>query len=344
MDVSSLPEEAALGARFYDEGKEGDALEILKKYGANSLRIRLWNDPYSEDGKPYSAGTSDFTKLVALASAGKKLGYSYLLDLHYSDFWADPGKQFPPKEWAYAGADALEKHVYDYTKDVLLKLKRLDLLPEMVQVGNEITNGLMWPHGKWDNVDNIARFISAGIRAVREVSPDSRVMLHLDCGGNNARCREWFDAYVQRGEDFDVIGLSYYPFWHGTIDDLTNNMNDLSQRYQKDVIVAEVSMGFTMEDYADREKLAPKERKGMATKPNLAEAVSYDTGRTGCIHAEGHGTHCAGSGWQRKRLLLLGAGMDPGARLWLGQRGVPEVYSGSRSRGKRMGQSGTVRL
>ena len=145
MDVSSLPEEAALGARFYDEGKEGDALEILKKYGANSLRIRLWNDPYSEDGKPYSAGTSDFTKLVALASAGKKLGYSYLLDLHYSDFWADPGKQFPPKEWAYAGADALEKHVYDYTKDVLLKLKRLDLLPEMVQVGNEITNGLMWP-------------------------------------------------------------------------------------------------------------------------------------------------------------------------------------------------------
>ena len=90
MDVSSLPEETALGARFYDEGKEGDALEILKKYGANSLRIRLWNDPYSEDGKPYSAGTSDFTKLVALASAGKKLGYSYLLDLHYSDFWQIP--------------------------------------------------------------------------------------------------------------------------------------------------------------------------------------------------------------------------------------------------------------
>lgn len=84
---------------------------------------------------------------MALASAGKKLGYSYLLDLHYSDFWADPGKQFPPKEWAYADANALEKYVYDYTKDVLLKLKRLDLLPEMVQVGNEITNGLMWPHG-----------------------------------------------------------------------------------------------------------------------------------------------------------------------------------------------------
>ena len=241
MDVSTLPEETALGAKYYDEGKEGDALEILKKYGANSLRIRLWNDPYSEDGKPYGAGTSDFTKLVALASAGKKLGYSYLLDLHYSDFWADPGKQFPPKEWAYADANALEKYVYDYTKDVLLKLKRLDLLPEMVQVGNEITNGLMWPHGKWDNVDNIARFISAGIRAVREISPDSRVMLHLDCGGNNARCREWFDAYVQRGEDFDVIGLSYYPFWHGTYLDLQHSMEKLIADYGKPIILAETA-------------------------------------------------------------------------------------------------------
>lgn len=122
---------------------------------------------------------------------------------------------------------------------------------------------------KWDNVDNIARFISAGIRAVREVSPDSRVMLHLDCGGNNARCREWFDAYVQRGEDFDVIGLSYYPFWHGTIEDLTNNMNDLSQRYQKDVIVAEVSMGFTMEDYADRENCHRNSARAWRPSPTL---------------------------------------------------------------------------
>ena len=308
MDVSTLPEETALGAKYYDEGKEGDALEILKKYGANSLRIRLWNDPYSEDGKPYGAGTSDFTKLVALASAGKKLGYSYLLDLHYSDFWADPGKQFPPKEWAYADANALEKYVYDYTKDVLLKLKRLDLLPEMVQVGNEITNGLIWPHGKWDNVDNIARFISAGIRAVREVSPDSRVMLHLDCGGNNARCREWFDAYVQRGEDFDVIGLSYYPFWHGTIDDLTNNMNDLSQRYQKDVIVAEVSMGFTMEDYADREKLSPEQRT----------QVPEGRGK-GFYYWEPAWIPMPGCGWANEESLNYIQDPGPGGNEWANQ-------------------------
>ena len=275
MDVSTLPELRGLGARFYDGGKEDDALAILKRYGADSLRIRLWNDPYSPDGKPYSAGTNDLEKLMMLAAAGKKLGYTYLLDLHYSDFWTDPGKQYPPKAWEGSSVEELEKHVYDYTKFLLIKLKNLDLLPEMVQVGNEVTNGLLWPLGQWDNVDNIARFISAGIRAVREISPDSRVMLHLDCGGNNARCREWFDAYVSRGEDFDVIGLSYYPFWHGTIDDLTNNMNDLSARYGKDVIVAEVSMGHTMKDYKDYEKLTDAQRKGMATKPHLAEAVEY---------------------------------------------------------------------
>lgn len=275
MDVSTLVELKELGARFYDGGVEGDALEILKRYDADSLRIRLWNNPYSPEGAPYGAGTNDFDKLVKLAAEGKKLGYSYLLDLHYSDFWGDPGKQYAPKEWADCTVDELEKNVYAYTKGIMQQLKDLDLLPEMVQVGNEVTNGLMWPLGKWDNIDNIARFISAGIKAVREVSPESRIMLHLDCGGNNERCREWFDAYLERGEDFDVIGLSYYPFWHGTIADLTNNMNDLSARYQKDVIVAEVSMGYTLEDYKDYEKLEDSERKGMATKPHLAELVDY---------------------------------------------------------------------
>ncbi|MBQ2802713.1 MAG: glycosyl hydrolase 53 family protein [Lachnospiraceae bacterium] len=275
MDVSTLPELIGLGAKFYDGGSKEDALTILKRYDADSLRIRIWNNPYTEDGKPYGAGTNDFDKLVWLAREGRQLGYSYLLDLHYSDFWTDPGKQYPPKAWEKCSVEELEQNVYCFTKELLEKLKSMDLLPELVQVGNEVTNGLLWPLGQWDHCDNIARFISAGIRAVREVSPDSKVMLHLDCGGNNERCREWFDEYIKRGEDFDIIGLSYYPFWHGTIDDLANNMNDLATRYQKDIIVAEVSMGHTMEDYKDYEKLTDSDRKGMATKPHLAEAVEY---------------------------------------------------------------------
>lgn len=284
MDVSSLPEQTTLGARYFDRGQEASALEILKRYGADSLRIRLWNDPYSEDGRPYGAGTSDYRRLEQLAEEGKELGYSWLLDFQYSDFWADPEKQFLPKAWRGLTADALEKEVYLYTKDTLLRLKSKGLLPELVQVGNEITNGILWPHASWrieENRGNIARFLGAGIRAVREIAPDSEVMLHLDCGGNNERCREWFDKYLETGEDFDLIGLSYYPFWHGTLGDLTHNMNDLAVRYQKDVVLAEVSTGYTLEDYQQYEKLDSAERKGMATKPKVTEGLEFPMTRQG---------------------------------------------------------------
>ncbi len=281
MDVSTLAELRQLGAKYYDEGQEASLLSILKKYGTDSLRLRLWHNPYTEDGKAYGAGTNDFPKLVEMAKEGKELGMGFLLDLHYSDFWTDPGKQITPKAWQGLTVEQLEKEVYEYTKKVLLDLKEQDLVPEMVQVGNEVTNGLLWPLGQWDNCDNIARFISAGIRAVRECAPGVPVMLHLDCGGNNERCREWFDAYMQRGEDFEVIGLSYYPFWHGTVEDLTNNMNDLVARYQKDLVVAEISTGFTLEDYKDYEKLPDEERKGMAAKPHLAQAVAFPMTKEG---------------------------------------------------------------
>lgn len=281
MDVSTLPELVGLGAKYYDGGKEEPALSILKRYDADSLRIRLWNDPYSQSGKPYGAGTNDFAKLAALAREGKELGYSYLLDFHYSDFWTDPGKQFLPKAWSGYTVEEVEKAVFSFTKDTIRKLKEQGIAPDMVQVGNEVTNGLLWPYGAEGNYDNIARFLNAGIRGVKEVAPDTTIMLHLDCGGNNEKCRKWFDEYTQRGEDFDVIGLSYYPFWHGTIDDLTNNMNDLAIRYNKEIIVAEVSMGYTMEDYQAYEKLEPSERKGMATKPHLAEAVEFPMTKEG---------------------------------------------------------------
>ena len=125
------------------------------------------------------------------------------------------------------------------------------------------------------NYDNIAKFVNAGIRGVRAVDKDVPVMLHLDNGGNNALYREWFDEFTKRGEDFQIIGLSYYPFWHGTLDMLTDNMNDIAERYGKDLIVAEVSMGYTMEDYKDYEKLSDEERKGYATKQELVEKIEY---------------------------------------------------------------------
>ncbi|MBQ9928979.1 MAG: glycosyl hydrolase 53 family protein [Lachnospiraceae bacterium] len=285
MDISTLLEVEKCGGKFYDKGEEREVLSILKDYDVNAVRIRLWNDPYSEDGEPYGAGTNDFASVVELSKRAREKGFDILLDYHYSDFWADPGKQFVPKAWKGYSVSELEQAVYDYTKETLLALKAEGLLPNMVQVGNELSNGLLWPYGKVPEYDNIARFVSAGIRAVKEVSDGALaegiisekilIMIHLDNGGNNALYREWFDNYVKRGEDFDIIGLSYYPFWHGSFDMLQNNMHDIAQRFGKELIIAEVSMGYTMEDYAQYEKLAPEQRKGMATRPALVEKIEY---------------------------------------------------------------------
>ena len=283
MDISTLIEEEACGAKYFDDGVEGDLLEILKKYGTNSVRLRLWNDPYDENGTPYGAGTNDLEKTITLAKRAKALDMSVLLDLHYSDFWADPGKQIVPKAWQGMSVDELEQAVYDFTLDTMKAMEEAGVYPELVQVGNELTNGLLWPTGKKPEFDNIAKYISAGIRAIKETDKiygkRTRIMIHLDNGGLNDMYREWFDNYVKRGEDFDIIGMSYYPFWHGTIDELEFNMNDMAKRYGKEIVIAEISMGFTMEDYAQYEKT--DERKGMATRPELLEKLTYPMTKQG---------------------------------------------------------------
>ena len=275
MDVSTLLEVEKLGGKFYKDGVEMELLSILETYGVNYVRLRLWNDPYSEDGKPYGAGGNDFDTLLVLAKRALEKKMGFLLDFHYSDFWTDPGKQVIPKAWKGMNVDELEQAVFDYTKETLLALKKEDTFPTMIQVGNELTNGMLWPYGQVPEYDNLARFVNAGIKAVREVDKDVPIMIHLDNGGNNELYRTWFDEFMKRGEEFQIIGMSYYPFWHGTLADLENNMNDVAKRYGKDIIIAEVSMGFTMEDFKEYEKLSDEQRKGMATKPALAEKVEY---------------------------------------------------------------------
>lgn len=284
MDISTLLEVEKLGGKFYDNGVEQELLSILKNYGVNAVRLRLWNNPYSEDGKPYGAGSNDIIVTKELARRSLEKGLGFLLDFHYSDFWADPGKQIIPKAWRGYDEAQLEQAVYEYTKSTLEEFKRDNIFPTMIQVGNELSNGLLWPFGKVPNYQAIARFIDAGIRGVREVDKDVPIMLHLDNGGNNNLYREWFDAYMKYGKgEFQIIGLSYYPFWHGTLEDLKHNMNDIAVRYQKDLIVAEVSMGFTMEDYAEYEGLESHQRKGMATKEELAAKVEHSMTKEGQV-------------------------------------------------------------
>ena len=275
MDLSTLLEMERCGAKYYDHGQEMDILDIMKKYDVDTIRLRLWNDPKSESGEPYGAGNNDLAETIAIGIRVTDAGLGVLLNFHYSDFWADPGKQIKPKAWASYGVEELEKAVYDFTKDSLQKVLDAGVNVTMIQVGNELSNGLLWPEGQLPNYDNVAKFVSAGIRACREVKAEIPLMIHLDNGGNNALYRDWFDHYMERGEDFDYIGLSYYPFWHGTLQMLEDNMNDIAVRYGKELIVAEVSMGHTMEDYKNYEKLTDSERKGYATKPELAAKVEY---------------------------------------------------------------------
>ncbi|MBQ6230686.1 MAG: glycosyl hydrolase 53 family protein [Eubacterium sp.] len=276
MDLSTMEELEKLGAKYYDHGEEKDLLEIMKSYDIDMIRLRIWNDPYSLKGEPYGAGTNDLETTLRMGKKITEAGMGILLNFHYSDFWVDPGKQYKPKAWENYTVQELEEAVYDYTFTTIKYLQDNGVKISMVQIGNEITNGLLWPEGQLPNYENVARFVSSGLRAAKAADKSIPLMIHLDNGGNNELYRRWFDNYIEQGgEDFDIIGMSYYPFWHGTLEQLSYNMKDVAERYGKEIIIAEVSMGYTMEDYKEYEKLSDKERKGYATKPELVEKIDY---------------------------------------------------------------------
>lgn len=245
MDISSYPEMMDKGHRYYDfDGNEVNVIDFAKEQGFDYGRLRIWNHP---ECVRESGGYCDLAHTRKMAAEIKKRGMGLLLDFHYSDWWADPGKQTKPEAWKDLHGDALAQAVYDYTKEVLEALDADNVYPEMVQVGNEIRCGMMWPDGRTDNWEGLARLLNAGIRAVRDTqgARDTKVMLHLDQGGRYYYFKEWFDNALAHGvTDFDIIGLSYYPFWHGTFNDLKNTMEELAKRYHKPMIIAEVAHAY----------------------------------------------------------------------------------------------------
>lgn len=244
-DVSMLEELEQHGAKYYINQQSKDLFAILKECGVNMIRLRLWNDPYSEQGEPYGGGGNDLETTMRLARRIAENGLAFMLDFHYSDFWADPAKQFKPKAWIALHGQPLCEEVYRYTKDTLDTLRKEGLLPQMVQIGNEITHGFLWPDGHYDNLEMMMALLKSGIRAVREVDPTIRIVLHLDFGTDNSLYRKWFYEAENHHLDYDVIGMSYYPFWNGSIEALIANMNDISRTFRKDVMVVETSIGYT---------------------------------------------------------------------------------------------------
>lgn len=247
MDISMIKELESFGAVYRKDGKQKDLFELLKEYGTTMIRLRIWNNPQDEAGNSYGGGMNDLQTTIELAERTIRSGMEYLLDFHYSDFWADPAKQVKPKAWTNLNGKELGEAVYQYTRDTLHVLNQRGLSPQMVQVGNEITNGFLWPDGHKENVDNMAMLLHAGIKAVREECPDAEIVLHLDFGTDNQMYRKWFDQIEPFGLDYDIIGMSYYPHWNGSLELLYENMNDVSERYQKKVMVAETSIGYTLD-------------------------------------------------------------------------------------------------
>ena len=268
-DVSMLGQLESSGVAFLDEkGKPGDCLAILKSGGVNWIRLRIWNDPVNREdvveggrvlsraGDPVGGGNDDLAAYVRIAKRAKKLGLKVCADFHYSDFWADPSKQTMPFAWRGLGLDALAKAVYDFTSSSLKTMRTAGAAPDLVQVGNEVDNGFLWPVGKlWSSGDEVVggeegfvALLKEAISAVRDNDRRIRVMIHASNGGDNALYRKLFDPLVKAGVDFDVIGISFYPYWHGKISDLVANMADLETRYGKQLIVAETAYAWTLEN------------------------------------------------------------------------------------------------
>jgi arabinogalactan endo-1,4-beta-galactosidase len=241
-DVSSLTKSEDFGGVYRDErGRRGDALEILEDQGMSHVRLRVWVDP--------ADGYHDRDEVVEMAKRAKRLGLKTLVDFHYSDRWADPGQQTKPAAWSAYSVDELADAVFDHTYGICRSMARHAEAPDMIQIGNELNSGMLWPDGHtWDppNWDNLAIFLQAGADAVRACSRHTKVVLHLANGGDNGLYRWWFDNVSARFDDFDVIAASYYGYWHGSLGDLQRNLTDVSLRYDKDVFVAETAYPFTL--------------------------------------------------------------------------------------------------
>lgn len=260
-DVSIMPELERNGTKFYDNGIEQDGLTILKNHGVNWIRVRIWNNPYVVGTEGVGGGNTDEAKAIEMAKRAKALGMKVLVDFHYSDFWVDPGQQKKPDAWKNDSGDKLVDDVYAYTAKVMQDFNAQGVTPDMVQVGNELNNGMLWPEAQLteDNPNGykfLAKLLNAGLQAVHDNDKDNKVktMIHL-AGVDVNLYHTFFDNLIVKNKvnDFDIIGMSFYPFWHGTMDDLKNTMNDVSAKYNKDVIAVETAFGYTLED-ADFEK------------------------------------------------------------------------------------------
>lgn len=245
MDASCVPALENSGVKYYDfDGQETDVYAVLASQGINYIRVRVWNDPYTSSGMGYGGGNCDIDNAVVIGKRATQYGMKLLVDFHYSDFWADPSKQMEPKAWKGMAIEDKTEAVYQFTRDCLNQLKEAGVDVGMVQIGNE-TNGYLCGEKIWFNIQYL---MQAGSKAVREVFPDALVALHFA----NPEKTGSYDTYAKKLDyyqvDYDVFASSYYPYWHGSLKNLTDTLSSIARSYGKKVMVMETSYAYTSED------------------------------------------------------------------------------------------------
>ncbi len=263
-DLSLLKRNMDSGFAYKVNDVAGDPIVLLRQAGLNYARLRLFHRPSLR-----GAQVNDLVYTLSLARQLVKAGFKLLLDFHYSDTWADPGKQTIPRQWESLSFDKLAEAVYHYTRDVVEAFVKAGAGPDMVQIGNEITPGMLWDHGRvaeaheantlhWTREassnnhqawERLGKLLKAGIRGVHDAAEKpTKIMIHIDRGGDLETSRWFFDKVLNQGVDFDVIGQSYYPFWHGMPDDLRVTLDSLSVCYGKDLYVVETAYPWKYHD------------------------------------------------------------------------------------------------
>ncbi|RPF31053.1 arabinogalactan endo-1,4-beta-galactosidase [Streptomyces sp. TLI_185] len=302
-DISSLAKSEALGGVYRtSSGTTGDAVTILKNTGMNYARLKVWVNP--------ADGYNNKTRVLAMAKRIKAAGMKLLVDFHYSDTWADPGAQSKPAAWSGHSYSQLKTDVYNHTYDVLSALKAQGTAADMVQVGNEINGGMLWSEGSTDNWSQLAGLINSGYSAVKAVSSGTQVALHLANAGDDSTVRWWFDSAKTYNINYDVIGLSYYGYWHGSLAAAQTTLDDVVSRYGKPVFIAETAYPFRLDS---KDSLTnqidttgelvsgyPATQAGqlawMNAVANIVEAVPGNKG-LGVFYWEATWTAVTGNGW-----------------------------------------------
>ena len=308
MDASSVPSLESGGIHYYNrEGQAQDVFEILADAGVNYIRVRVWNDPYDEAGHGYGGGNCDIENALEIGKRATRYGMKLMVDFHYSDFWADPGKQVAPKAWQ--GMDIEEKAdaLYAFTCDSLKMLKDAGVSVGMVQIGNE-TNGGLAGETQWEAM---AKLFSAGSKAVRDTLPDALVAVHF----TNPEKPGAYEFYGQQlnkyGVDYDVFASSYYPLWHGSLENLQKVLTGIHKTYGKQVLVAETAHAYTAEDLdfhpntvtAEAQTPYPMTPEGQAAWVQaVAKAVS-EIGGLGVFYWGGTWISAGGSTYEENKAL-----------------------------------------